>query len=103
MTQTADHSSAGNAAEASRAAGTDGVQAFKMEIVGRLAAGVAHDFNNLLTIINGRSQWLLDHLREDDPTRRGLEEILLAGQQASELTRQLLAFSRCHPVEPQWF
>jgi signal transduction histidine kinase len=88
---------------ASQAAGTDGVQAFKMEIVGRLAAGVAHDFNNLLTIINGRCQWMLDHLSIGDPGQRGLEEILLAGQQAAELTRQLLAFSRLQPVEFQWF
>ncbi len=100
MTQTAD---SGDTASGSQAAGTDAVQAFKMEIVGRLAAGVAHDFNNLLTIINGQSQWLLDHLRNGDSGRHNLEEILRAGQQAADLTRQLLAFSRRRPIEPQWF
>jgi PAS domain S-box-containing protein len=74
-------------------------QSQKMEAIGRLAGGIAHDFNNLLTVISGYSELSLDELQIQDPLRANIEEILKAGQRASELTRQLLAFSRRQLVE----
>jgi PAS domain S-box-containing protein len=75
------------------------VQAQKMEAVGRLAGGVAHDFNNLLTIINGYAHLLMERSSPED-SRRGLfEEILIAGERAATLTRQLLAFSHRQVME----
>ncbi|HUK62071.1 MAG TPA: ATP-binding protein, partial [Dongiaceae bacterium] len=71
----------------------------KMEAVGRLAAGVAHDFNNRLTTILGYSSLLLQ--RESGEPAHGLREIKRAAERASELTRQLLAFSRRQVVEPR--
>ena len=76
-------------------------QALKMEAVGQLAGGVSHDFNNLLGIINGYSEILLENPRFGEVTRRRLGEILKAGQHASSLTRQLLAFSRKQILQPR--
>jgi PAS domain S-box-containing protein len=76
-------------------------QAQRMEAIGRLAGGIAHDFNNLLTVINGYGELALLQVEENDPNAQLLGEILNAGERASNLTRQLLAFSRKQMLDPQ--
>ena len=66
----------------------------KMDSIGRLAGGVAHDFNNLLTVIQMYADLIQAQLKPDDPLQAKLAQIQHANQRASELTRQLLAFSR---------
>lgn len=73
----------------------------KMEGLGRLAGGVAHDFNNLLTVINGYSELLLSELPAESPLSVDVKEILSAGLRASDLTSQLLAFSRRQVISPK--
>jgi two-component system, cell cycle sensor histidine kinase and response regulator CckA len=73
----------------------------KMHTIGQLAAGVAHDFKNLLMVINGNAELLREDLAVDDPKRVLLDEVLDAGQGGAALSRQLLAFSRKQPLEPQ--
>ncbi len=77
------------------------IQSQKIEAVGRLAGGVAHDFNNLLTIITGYSQLVRDQLKDDDPLRPYILEVIAASDRAASLTRQLLAFSRKQVLAPQ--
>ena len=74
-------------------------QAQKMEAVGRLTGGIAHDFNNLLTIIKGYSQLSLIGSKDSNALRAHIEEIYKASERATELTRQLLAFSRNQIME----
>lgn len=73
----------------------------KMEAVGRLAGGVAHDFNNVLTAIRGISELLLMESAPDHPMADDIREIHRAAETASQLTRQLLAFSRRQPTKFQ--
>ncbi len=76
-------------------------QAQKMEALGRMAGGVAHDFNNLLTIINSWAELLMDEPGLTSRAQRGIAQIREAGNKATGLTRQLLAFTRHQIVERQ--
>lgn len=77
------------------------LQSQKMESIGRLAGGVAHDFNNLLMVINGYAEMALRRISTNDQLYTEIREICRAGDQAAELTRQLLAFSRKQVLRPQ--
>ena len=73
----------------------------KMDAVGKLAGGIAHEFNNLLTAINGYTE-LLASLPEDAEDRDVyISEIRNAGERATVLTRQLLAFGRKQMLAPK--
>ena len=75
-------------------------QSQKMEAFGQLAGGVAHDFNNMLTVIFGNTELL--QLGQVSPQQKYLlEEIAKASERASNLTQQLLTFSRQQPLRFQ--
>jgi two-component system, cell cycle sensor histidine kinase and response regulator CckA len=76
-------------------------QAQKMEVIGRMAAGIAHEFNNLLTVIQG-DVGLLQSANPSQMDRSALlDQIMQASQRAATFTRQLLAFSRKQVLQPR--
>jgi signal transduction histidine kinase/ActR/RegA family two-component response regulator len=68
-------------------------QSQKMEAVGSLAGGIAHDFNNLLMVIVGYTD-IVTERNADERLTNALQHISDAAERATELTRQLLAYSR---------
>lgn len=76
-------------------------QSQKMEAIGLLAGSVAHDFNNLLSVVLGYAEMLVEELQTGDPMKDDLTQIRDAATRASELTQQLLAFSRRQVLQPR--
>jgi signal transduction histidine kinase/CheY-like chemotaxis protein len=75
------------------------VQAQKMEAVGQLTGGIAHDFNNLLGIVVGNLDLLETELKGNPVAQGFAQDALNASLRGSELTQQLLAFSRRKTLE----
>jgi PAS domain S-box-containing protein len=76
------------------------LQSQKLESVGRLAGGIAHDFNNLLTVVMGNADLLRRRLVARDAELASMAaDITQAAERGSELTSQLLTFSRRQLVE----
>jgi PAS domain S-box-containing protein len=65
----------------------------KLESLGILAGGIAHDFNNLLTSVLGYADLSVKKISSDSPIRDYLLEIEQAALRASDLCRQMLAYS----------
>jgi len=65
----------------------------RLESLGILASGVAHDFNNLVMTILSHTRLGAAQLPEESPVRDHLADVEAAAVHASELCRQLLAYS----------
>jgi PAS domain S-box-containing protein len=76
-------------------------QVQKMESIGRLAGGIAHDFNNLLTVIVGYTAQLLEKRSAADADYLELNEVRNAAEKGTQLTQQLLTFSRRRASKPE--
>jgi hypothetical protein len=82
-------------------------QSQRLESLGQLAGGVAHDFNNLLGVISNYAAFVAEEFKNpsgDAPSESvmsDIEQIQLAAERATRLTRQLLAFARREVVQPR--
>ncbi len=70
------------------------VRVQKLDSIGILAGGLAHDFNNLLTAIVGNISLAKMHIDKISSAYERLEDAEKASLRATNLTRQLLTFSR---------
>ncbi|HEX9205131.1 MAG TPA: ATP-binding protein [Candidatus Deferrimicrobiaceae bacterium] len=71
-----------------------------LSAIGTLAGGVAHEFNNLMAGIQGAVEMLSLVAGENPQARPYLDVILRMGNRATELTHQLLAYSRQGKYSP---
>jgi len=76
-------------------------QAQKMESFGQLAGGVAHDFNNILSVIQLQAGLLKSELNLSPGHLEVAGDIEMAAERGSNLTRQLLLFSRKQTMQPK--
>ncbi|MFH1314706.1 MAG: ATP-binding protein, partial [Candidatus Eisenbacteria bacterium] len=75
------------------------LQSQKLDAIGVLAGGIAHDFNNILSSVQGYCDLALLRADPDTQIHKDLQQIEAAARRAAGLTRQLLLFSRKHPLE----
>ena len=65
----------------------------KMEALGVLAGGVAHDFNNLLAAVIGNADLAMMTVGKESPIVHNLDQIVNASITATDLCKQMLAFT----------
>lgn len=69
------------------------LHAQKLESLGILAGGIAHDFNNILTSIVGNADLALMKINKESPAVDNLRKVEQAAARATDLTKQMLAYS----------
>lgn len=70
------------------------LNAQKLESIGILAGGIAHDFNNILTAVMNNLYVAKSHIDEADEVYTILNSVEDAAMRATDLTYQLLTFSK---------
>jgi len=74
-------------------------QSERLASLGMLGAGVAHEINNPLGSILSLATLTLEDIKEDDPNRENLEEVLKQTQRCRNIVKGLLDFSRHSEVD----
>jgi len=70
----------------------------RVEVLGRLAAGVAHDLNNLLMVVVGYTRLLLEEPGRPADESAMLRDMSTAGHKAVKLSNRLMALGRGRPA-----
>jgi two-component system NtrC family sensor kinase len=76
-------------------------QSERLASVGMLAAGVAHEINNPLGAILALTSLTLEDVKEDDPNRENLEEVVKQTRRCRDIVKGLLEFSRHSKVSTE--
>jgi two-component system NtrC family sensor kinase len=69
-------------------------QSERLASLGMLAAGVAHEVNNPLGGILALTGLTVEDMRQDDPNRENLEEVIRQTERCRDIVKGLLEFSR---------
>ncbi|OCQ22679.1 hypothetical protein A7985_01585 [Pseudoalteromonas luteoviolacea] len=69
-------------------------RSMKMDALGKLTGGIAHDFNNLIGIMLGYSDIISMQSSLEPEIKSYVQEIVKAGERATNLTQKLLSFSK---------
>jgi signal transduction histidine kinase len=77
------------------------VEAEKLALVGKLAAGIAHEINNPLTSVLTFSNLMLEQCPPDDPRHEKLKLMARETNRARTIVRQLLNFGRETVIKPE--
>ncbi len=72
----------------------------KMDAVGQMSGGIAHDFNNQMGVILGYAD-LLSGQSFSEEQLKWVEAVRVAAQRCTDLTQQLLIFSRSGEVDKE--
>ena len=73
-------------------------QTQKLESLGVLAGGIAHDFNNLLVGVLANAGFLREAMAPGDEALEYVQQMETAARRATELARQMLAYTGRGPV-----
>ena len=73
----------------------------KMDALGHLTGGIAHDFNNLLTVVLMNLEAMSVSPVVMEKFGRRMELMTAASKKGAMLVRQLLAYARKQPLEPE--
>ena len=76
-------------------------QSERLASLGILAAGVAHELNNPLGAIMALTGLTLEDLKEGDPNRENLQEVVRQSERCRDIVKGLLQFSRHSKVNPE--
>jgi two-component system NtrC family sensor kinase len=77
-------------------------QSERLASLGMLAAGVAHEINNPLGAILALTALTLEDVKEDDPNRENLQEVVKQTQRCRDIVKGLLEFSRHSKVSTEF-
>ena len=77
------------------------VEAEKLALVGKLAAGIAHEINNPLTSVLTFSNLMLEQCPPSDPRHEKLKLMARETNRARTIVRQLLNFGRETVIKPE--
>jgi signal transduction histidine kinase len=77
------------------------VEAEKLALVGKLAAGIAHEINNPLTSVLTFSSLMLEQCPEGDPRHDKLKLMVRETERARTIVRQLQNFGRETVIKPE--